>query len=143
MKIKRDIIIYIIMAISICLVVYVFATNDFFEPDNNKEHVPIQQVQMIITAPNWTINYTSTNTTNTTVSDLLFEWSAASNITIEKEFFSGYDSYIISGINGTINGQNNSYWQFYVNGEFATLSSDSYYLHKDDIVEWRFEPSPW
>jgi hypothetical protein len=143
MTTRKDIFIYTIIALSICLLIIVVATTNPFDPEVNNDQEGLHNVQMTIITPNWTVSYTSTNTTNVTVSDLLLEWATASNITIETEFFSGYDSSLITGINGTVNGQNDSYWQFYVNGEYSTLGSNNYYLHENDQVEWRFEKSPW
>lgn len=142
MNTNKDIFIYIIIATLIFLLVYVVASTNLLEPQIKKDD-PIQQVQMTIIAPGWAVNYTSTNNINITVADLLFEWAIQSNCSIEKEFFSGYDSFVITGINGTLNGQNDSYWQFYVNGEYATYGCNSYFLQNNDWVEWRFEPLPW
>ena len=143
MTTKKDIFIYIIIALSICLITFVVATTNPFSPDNKNNYKPIKQLTMSIYTPTWTVTYTSINTTNITVSDLLFEWAKEANITIERDFFSGYDSYLITGINGSVNGENELYWQFYVNGEYSTLGSSNFYLKNNDVVEWRFETSPW
>ena len=143
MTTKKDIFIYIIIALSIFLITFVVATTNPISPDIKNNYKPIKQLTMNIYTPTWTVNYTSINTINITVSDLLFEWAEEANITIERDFFSGYESYLITGINGSVNGENELYWQFYVNGEYSTLGSSNFYLKNNDVVEWRFETSPW
>lgn len=143
MTTKKHIFIYIIIALSICLITIAVITTNPFDPDKTNNHEPIKQLTMTIETPTWTTTYTSNNTTNVTVTDLLIEWAEETNNTIKQEYFSGYDSYLITGINGTVNGENESFWQFYVNGEFSTQSSYNFYLTNNDVVEWRFEKSPW
>lgn len=44
----------------------------------------------------------------------------------------------ISNIGDKKNGQENNYWTYYVNGEFAQVGADKYKLKAGDRVEWRF-----
>jgi hypothetical protein len=140
---KRNIFIYIFIALLLLLVIYLISVSNLFQPQLENTDKTIQQVFLSIIAPTWSLSYNSTNTTNITVSDLLFECAQIHNFSVEKEYFTGYDSYVISSINGTVNGENDSYWQFYVNGEFAVEGCHALYLKNNDRVEWKFEPLQW
>lgn len=48
---------------------------------------------------------------------------------------------LITSINGFTNGQNNNYWQYYVNNEQPMLSIDKYILSNNDVVELKFTKS--
>jgi hypothetical protein len=37
------------------------------------------------------------------------------------------------------NGENEMWWQYYVNGEYGDLGSDRKEIFDGDLVEWRFE----
>ena len=62
---------------------------------------------------------------------------------VEIEIFCKYGSFFITSINGIQNGENNSYWQFYVNEEYVNKGRSQYYLKSNDLVEWKFQESPW
>jgi hypothetical protein len=48
----------------------------------------------------------------------------------------------VEGINGVFNNATaNSFWQYYVNGEFGPVASNVYHLGNSSVVEWRYEQS--
>jgi hypothetical protein len=96
---------------------------------------------MRIISPEWEIEYLDIDSTNNTVAELLFECAKHFNLTIKKTYWEGYKSYLIEAINGIENGENNMYWQYYVNGEYANVGCSNYLLKDNDVVIWRFEPS--
>ena len=49
----------------------------------------------------------------------------------------------IEAIGDKENGQDNSYWLYYVNGEMPMEAADKYEVAPGDKVEFRFEPSPF
>jgi len=53
-----------------------------------------------------------------------------------------YDNYsygkLVVSVNGYTNGDNATYWQYWVNGVYASVSSDSYMLSDGDAVLWSF-----
>lgn len=140
---KRDIIIYISICLILVGVIYFVSATNFIQPTQKATVSAIETVTMQIKSPAWNITHTSYNTTNLTVAALLFECAEKYKFTIEKEYFSGYDSYIINAINGIQNGEDNSFWQFYINGEYATLGCSQTYVSENDNILWIFEPSPW
>jgi len=48
---------------------------------------------------------------------------------------------LITQIGDKINGQDNKYWQYWVNQQQPLISADKYILQPQDIVEWKFEAS--
>ena len=137
--------IFLIVAIVLAsLVLTVSMTNCFSlfaEPESTRKLV--ENVSMKIVSPDWNIAYMNVNTNNATVADLLFECASHYNFGVETEYWRGYDSYFIESINGIENGENDSYWQYYVNDQFADVGCSNYFLNDNDVVEWRFESSSW
>jgi hypothetical protein len=44
----------------------------------------------------------------------------------------------VKKINDKQNGQDNKYWQYWVNNTFAQIASDKFLLSNGDVVEWKF-----
>ena len=70
-----------------------------------------------------------------TVLDLLETLERQNGITIEKRNFPGLGVFIeaIHGVHNT----SNSYWQFWVNGEYSTVGAGQYELKDGDKVLWK------
>lgn len=98
---------------------------------------------MKIISPNWNIGYSVVMTENVTVADILFECADYYDFTVQKKYWKGYKSFLIEAINDIENGENNRHWQYYVDGIFADVGCSNYFLHDNDVVEWRFEQSNW
>ncbi|MBE3135837.1 MAG: DUF4430 domain-containing protein [Thermoplasmata archaeon] len=99
----------------------------------------VDNVSMEIIAPGWNIAYRNVNTTNVTVASFLLEWVHRYNFSVQANYWQGYDSLFVKAINNIENGEDGSYWQYYVNGEYAQVGCSLYHLHDNDVVEWRFE----
>lgn len=141
---KKDVIVYLCIAVMLVMIIYYVSISDLFQPhhDPNQKTV-VHDVELIISAPNWTASYTAENTTNITVADFLFEWANNEQITIEKQYFSGYDSFLIKSIGNYSNSNQDRYWQYYVNEEYANIGCSTFILSDNDTVLWSFEPSSW
>lgn len=96
---------------------------------------------LIIKGNSWTIEYPNVTTTNDTVFDILIECSIRKNFTVTYVHYSSFDANFVISINGTHNGQDNKYWQYYVNGVYGEIASDKKKINNNDTVEWRFEES--
>ena len=48
---------------------------------------------------------------------------------------------LITQINDKINGNDNKYWQYYVNGTMPMISVDKYFPQINDIIKWKFDIS--
>ena len=85
----------------------------------------------------WT--YKNITTTNATVFGLLMEAASKGNFTVKSTYYSQYDSMLIDSIASVKNGENNSYWQYYINGNYGTVGADKQPVKNGDIIEWKFE----
>ena len=48
---------------------------------------------------------------------------------------------LINAIDGRVNGSDNKYWIYYVNGEMALVGAGDYVVQPGDRIEFRFEES--
>lgn len=48
---------------------------------------------------------------------------------------------LVEGMGEKVNGQDNKYWQYYVNGQMPMVGADEYILENNDKVEWVFAES--
>lgn len=137
--------IYIIVVIALVVLVFIISKSDFYSNiTGEKESIEsIDDVSMNIIAPGWSFEYKNISTDNVTVANFLLECAYKNNFTVEKDFWSGYDSFFIVAINNIHNGEAGMYWQYYVNGNFADIGCSNYLLDNNDVVEWRFERSRW
>ncbi len=136
---------YIFILIALVILVYMISQSDFFSVyvgDKDSDGI-VENVRLKIISPTWTIEYFSISTQNVTVADFLFECSSYHNFEIENEYWGGYKSFFIKSINNIENGNDGRYWQYFVNNEFADVGCSNYYLKDNDVIEWRFDKSPW
>lgn len=93
----------------------------------------------IVNTDKWTVEYLNVNSKNNTVFRLLLECSGRKNLSVDYTQWQGYDAVFVNSINGTHNGENDMWWQYYVNDEYGDLASDKKEIFEGDMVEWRFE----
>jgi hypothetical protein len=48
---------------------------------------------------------------------------------------------LITGLQDQTNGQDQKYWQYFINGQQPLISADKYYPVTTDKIEWKFEAS--
>lgn len=114
------------------------AFNSYSEKHGEVKEL-VENVSLRVIAPHWNISYNNVTTVNNTVYDLLLECAHRFNFTVKASYWPSYGSVFIESIGEVENGENNRFWQYYVNGEYASVGCSKYYLHDNDIVEWRFE----
>jgi hypothetical protein len=44
----------------------------------------------------------------------------------------------VTKIGDKVNGEDNRYWQYFINGAYAQVGADQYKLKNGDAVEWKF-----
>ncbi|MBN2065290.1 MAG: DUF4430 domain-containing protein [Candidatus Thermoplasmatota archaeon] len=103
----------------------------------------IHNASMEIIAPGWNVVYRNVTTMNMTVASFLFECADHYDFSVKSNYWQGYKSLFVEEINGIKNGAEGSYWQYYVNGEYANTGCSNYYLKDNDVVSWRFESPEW
>jgi hypothetical protein len=100
---------------------------------------PIRVSLRIIKEEAWTIEYLDVDTYNNTVYTLLLECSKKNNFSVDYTLWRGYDSVFVNAINGTDNGENGMWWQYYVDDVYGEVGCDRKEIFDGDVVEWRFE----
>ncbi len=96
-------------------------------------------VSLKISGDGWTVDYMDVETLNNTVFSFLTECSKEVGFNVDYTEWQGYDAVFVNSINGTHNGENGMWWQYYVNGEYGDLGADRKEIFDGDLVEWRFE----
>lgn len=76
-----------------------------------------------------------------TVFDLLQEGAEQLGTSLQTKMYN--IGVFIEIIGDKKNGQDNKYWTYYVNDEFANVAADKYELQAGDRVEWKFGESPF
>lgn len=77
-----------------------------------------------------------------TVLDILKKLTAENNLVLETKDYENL-GVLVTEISGFKNGQDNKYWQYFVNGEQPQVGAGSYQLSAGEIIEWKFEQSKY
>ena len=75
---------------------------------------------------------------NQTVLDLLKELGAKNNLEVQTKDY-GSLGILVTKIGDKENGQENKYWQYFVNALKPQIGADRYQLVGGEMVEWKFE----
>jgi len=75
---------------------------------------------------------------NESVYGALVRASRAANFTIDSLWYPAFGSHRVTGIAGVRDGQDGRYWQFWVNGAYASAGADLVPVHDGDLVTWGF-----
>ncbi len=78
-------------------------------------------------------------TKNSTAYGFLLEAANSANLAVKTTYYGEYDSIFVDSIGPYVGGDDNRYWQYYVNGEYATVGADKIIIKNGDVIEWRFE----
>lgn len=74
---------------------------------------------------------------NQTVLDLLQNLTLENNIVLETKEYENLGA-LVTKIGDKENGQDNKYWQYWINGEMPQVGASYYQLTGGEIVEWKF-----
>ncbi|MFH1428101.1 MAG: DUF4430 domain-containing protein [Patescibacteria group bacterium] len=76
---------------------------------------------------------------DSTVFDVLEKITSENNIKLEYKDYGSGTGVFIESINEVANDfKANSFWQYWVNNEYAPVGASSYQLKDGDIVEWKY-----
>jgi hypothetical protein len=78
----------------------------------------------IVNEDEWTLEYQKIKTKNNTVFKLLLEMKETYNVSLDYVHWQGYDAIFVSSINGTRNGEDNMWWQYYVNNIYGEIACE-------------------
>lgn len=105
------------------------------------ERAEALRTTLVIRGPSWSITYEA-NTDNNTAFGLLREANLTQGFELRwVEYGWPYSDVFITSINGTKNdGARNVWWQYCVNGEYATRGARNQEIRDGDVVRWVFAP---
>lgn len=63
---------------------------------------------------------------------------AKKGIALEYDNYGGEFGVLITQIGDKKNGEGGRYWQYFVNGKYATTGASTYRVKAGDVIEWRF-----
>ena len=128
------ILILIIIGAGVSLVNLGIITTEI--PKTNSE---LYKTTLIIDYGNNNIDTYNIKFANATVFSVLMQASKEYNFPVETQYYEQYQSHFIISINNVGGGDNNKYWQYYLNGNYGTISSDFKYIKNYDTITWKFE----
>jgi len=76
---------------------------------------------------------------NTTVYSVLIEASVKYNFSVKSKYFDQYQSHYIYSIKSIEEGENNKFWQYYINEKYGSVGSDLLPVKDNDYIEWKFQ----
>ena len=97
---------------------------------------------LVIRGEGWTIEYSPARTSNNTAFSLLREANVTLGFELDwVEYGWPYEDVFVTSINGTRNdGSRNLWWQYCVNGAYASQGALHQEVRDGDIVLWVFAP---
>jgi len=100
-------------------------------------------VKIVIIGDEWKMEDNIITYDGDTVFSILKEVTSRNNILLKYTYYEQFDSILIDSINDNLNGENDMYWQYYINGDIPMVGCDKYYdISNGDCIEWRFEVIP-
>lgn len=76
---------------------------------------------------------------NATVYSVLMHASIEYDFQVKATYYNNYRSHYINSIKNVNEGENNKFWQYYLNGNYGTVGADLQPLKNNDVVEWKFQ----
>ena len=131
-----------IAVITICLIALSFTGTATQVPEKSEiwlEQSDATSVKILLKGNGWTIQENLVASTDDTVFTLLQKTATRHDISLQYTYYEEFDSVLIDEINNDENGEDNHYWQYYVNDEIPMIGADSYHVSNGDYIEWRFE----
>jgi len=86
----------------------------------------------------WSYPNISVDGKNATVYGILMGAANEGNFSVKYTYYGQYDSTLVDSIAGTVSGDGNNYWQYWVNGVYGEVGADRQPVADNDIVEWKF-----
>jgi hypothetical protein len=91
-----------------------------------------------IRTQSWSIHYLPSATANNTVFGLLEEAAQRLDFSVVYVVYQVPQGVFVSAINGTVNGRDGLFWQYWVNGQIGPVAADHMALSDGADVLWNF-----
>lgn len=135
----KNITLFAILIIAIALVGVGLASTGIISTEPLKLDTKKINVTLIIDYGNNEIETYSLEISNATVYSALIQVSNQHDFEVGSYYYDNYQSHYIYSINNVIEGKNNRFWQYYINGEYGIVGADLQVLKNDDTVEWKYQ----
>lgn len=127
----------VFVAILVAAIAGLYLAAESFQP----LPIPASRVQVVslnIEGDNWSIEYRTPETRNNTAFGILQEASVTLGFSLAYRWYEVPQGVLVTGINGSINGDGGRNWLYWVNGVYGTVAADRQALQDGDTVVWRF-----
>ncbi|MFH1890117.1 MAG: DUF4430 domain-containing protein [Candidatus Kuenenbacteria bacterium] len=121
------------------LMLAAFSISGCASPSNQVEQPATisQEAKLVIDGQEYILD--NNLISSTSAYDILVSITAQNNIELQtKQYDFGL---LVEAIGDKVNGQDNKYWLYYVNGEMPMVSVDNYEINLGDKIEFKFELS--
>ena len=133
--------------LALCLVVLSFTGTAMQMPEKSEiwlENSDETSVKIAIIGDEWKVQDNVIAYEGDTVFSILEEVTRRNNILLKYTYYEQFDSILIDSMNDNFNGENDMYWQYYINGDIPMVGCDKYYdISNGDCIEWKFEVIPY
>lgn len=116
-----------------------FVNSGIISTESIKFDTDIVNVTLKIDYSNDTINTYDIKMANPTVYSVLIKVSNDYDFSVGANYYAQYQSHYIFSINSVAEGENNKFWQYYINGNYGTVGADLQTVKDNDFIEWKFQ----
>jgi hypothetical protein len=134
-----------VAALALCLIALSLTGTAMQVPEKSEvwlEKSDETSVKITVLGDGWMIEDNLIAYGEDTVFSILEVFSNRNKISFEYTYYEQFNSVLIDSINGDVNGENEKYWQYYVNQDIPMIGADQYTVSNGDYIEWRFELIP-
>jgi len=129
------------IAVTTSLILLSFSGSAMAIPDQTDiwlEDSTETSVSITVKGSTWEFSDQIILTQQTSVLDVLNSMAKRNEFTVDTTYDTSLDASLVNSINKDINGENQCYWQYIVNGEMPMTGSDNTMVSNGDIIIWHF-----
>lgn len=140
-KVEKSIIIvgFFVLAVAVISVAMALYFVEINEKSENKLETITASISMDFGNETvWNYEDMTVDGESATVFGFLLAAAQEGAFKVTYTYYGQYDSYLVDSINEVINGENNKYWQYWINREYGMVGADKQPVNNGDIIEWKF-----
>ena len=135
-----------LVAVTILFLILSFSGAAMQLPDQSDiwlEESDATGIQITIQGSNWKItdNFCITEK-DVTVYQVLEYIAQEYQLSLDSTYYEAFDSFLIESIQDDTNGDQDHYWQFYVNEDLPVVGANVFTVNNGDTILWIFEEVP-
>ncbi len=135
----KKILLVLIPLICVISIGVVLANIGIITTESPKLNPHTVNATLVIDFGNDTVDTYNIKLENATVFSVLEEASKLYSFTIVAQYYEQYQCHYVTSINSVDEGQDNKYWQYYLNENYGTVGADFQTVQDGDLVEWVFQ----